>query len=121
MEKKFGLVKRGDLYLLRKLTYPHFKAYVDLKKVVPEIMELTFLEKCNASEMAEAIKESSRFLDTVNTEEYQLQEYKSRKSMLEKTLSPFILLYFLAGRQLSRKTKLAFYVMMQLLIILNRK
>lgn len=78
MEKKFGLVKRGDLYLLRKLTYPHFKAYVDLKKNVPEIKELTFLERCSASEMAEAIKESSTYLDTVNTEEYQMQEYISR-------------------------------------------
>lgn len=123
MKKKFGLVKRGNLYLLRKLTYPHFKAYVDLRKVVPEIKEIIFLEKCSVGEMAEAINEGGAYLDSVNPEsdEYQMQEYLSRQSLLEKALSPLILISLLALKRLSGKTKLAFYVLVQLLVILNRK
>ena len=123
MKKQFGLVKRGELHLLRKLYYPHYKAFIDLNKAVPEIKEIIFLEKCSVAEMAEAINEGGQYLDSVTPEpdEYRVNEYHSRKPLQNKALSLLFLLPFLVSKRLSGKTRLAFYIMVHLIGILNHK
>ncbi len=70
MKNNFSLVKKGDFYILKKLTYPHFKAYIDLSKPIPEIKDIDFSETCSPSAMEKAIKEMEVFLDDLKADEW---------------------------------------------------
>jgi hypothetical protein len=94
MRKVFGLVRRGDLYLLRRLEYPHYKAWVDLSKTIPVIKEIIFLDKCRVSEMASALNEGGIFLDSYARE---TEESGSRQYQLAFFGIAFVLAYQLVS------------------------
>jgi hypothetical protein len=68
MLKTFSLVKKGDFHILRKRTFPRLKARVDLRKLIPEIKDIDFLDCCSVAEEAQAITEVGVFLESFNLE-----------------------------------------------------
>jgi len=68
MESNFSLVKKGDYYFLRELTYPHLKAFVHIDRKIPIIKEIDFDDKCSVSEKENALKEAEIFLQNFAAE-----------------------------------------------------
>ena len=62
VDNNFSLVKKGDYYFLRKLTFPHLKAFVHIDKTIPVIKEIDFDDKCTGTEKENALKEAEIFL-----------------------------------------------------------
>lgn len=68
MESNFSLVKKGDYYFLRKLSYPHLKAFVHIDRKIPIIKEIDFDDKCSVTEKENALKEAEIFLQNFAAE-----------------------------------------------------
>ena len=68
MDNNFSLVKKGDYYFLRKLTFPHLKAFVYMDRKIPIIKEIDFDDKCSVSEKENALKEAEIFLQNYTAE-----------------------------------------------------
>jgi hypothetical protein len=68
MLKNYSLIKKGDCYLLRRLTYPRCKLLVDMGENIPEIKNIKFIDHCSVKEMAEVIQDIGAIFESFESD-----------------------------------------------------
>lgn len=65
MNKKFNFKKEGEFYSLNQQTFPHLKATFNYQTPLPILINIEFLDDCEAHDMAKAITEMDYYMKSI--------------------------------------------------------